>query len=474
MRTFYVDSQSGSDLSDGRTPQTPWASLKPVHEVVFEPGDVLNLACGSVFFGGLAPRGTGHPQNPVTVQPYGSGPRPRIVGMEGDLAAVHLHNTHGWTVRGLDLSNEHRGEDPHCSGILVTAEHFGTSSGFVVEDNYIHDVVSGAPFTGHRAGAGIHFLVTETAPLSNFDGVRISHNHLVRTDSVGILVWGSINRDRWFPCIHVTIDHNLLEDQGGDAILNCGTDGCLIERNQVFKGRTRALTYYAGIWPGNSDNTMIRYNEVAGYVGTRDGQGYDCDFNCVGTTHMYNYSHDNAGGYMLICTAGQKNNLPRDIGTLNTMIHRNLTVNDLCRTFHPAGPLVGTVISENCVYVGKGIDIPCVLVTGYAEPMGGPEDILMTRNILAARGTLRYARSVTRNDDGTFGFVEDPAIPCMRYVGNHYLGNHPGKPEDSMPPAFPNVTMEDLEELLLDENGQAKPGLATLDAYLDYMGWPKK
>ena len=473
MREYYIDSLHGDDSRDGRTPQTAWATLAKANETVFAPGDALYLARGSQFHGCLAPKGAGDPQCPVTIAPYGAGPRPQIIGREEDKAAVFLYNTHGWSIRGLDISNEHKGSDPNCCGILLQAEDFGTSRGFLVEDNYVHDVVTGAELAGHRSGAGIRVQAESQGTLSRFDGVRITGNHLVRADSVGILVWGNINRDRWFPCIHVVIDHNLLEDQGGDAILNCGTDGCVIERNQVYKGRTRATMYYAGIWPGNADNTMIRYNEVAGYVGTKDGQGYDCDFNCVGTTHMYNYSHDNAGGYMLICTAGQKNHLPRDIGTMNTLIHRNLTVNDLCRTFHPAGPLVGTVISENCVYVGRGIDIPCVMVTGYAEKMGGPEDILMTRNILAARGTLRYVRSVERLDDGTFKYVDDPAIPCMRYVGNHYLGNHAAKPDDPMPPAFPRVTLEDLEALLLDENGQAKPGLATLDAYLDYMGWPK-
>jgi hypothetical protein len=27
--------------------------------------------------------------------------------------------------------------------------------------------------------------------------------------------------------------------------------------------------------------------------------------------------------------------------------------------------------------------------------------------------------------------------------------------------------------VVLDENGKAKPGLETLDAFLDLMGWPK-
>ena len=37
----------------------------------------------------------------------------------------------------------------------------------------------------------------------------------------------------------------------------------------------------------------------------------------------------------------------------------------------------------------------------------------------------------------------------------------------------PAPTLEEIEAVGLDENGRAKPGLETLDAFLDLMGWPK-
>jgi hypothetical protein len=66
-------------------------------------------------------------------------------------------------------------------------------------------------------------------------------------------------------------------------------------------GRMRAEDYAAGIWPRSCDNTVVQYNEVSGMKGTREGEGYDSDYNCRGTLFQYNFSHNNDGGFMLVC-----------------------------------------------------------------------------------------------------------------------------------------------------------------------------
>ena len=60
----------------------------------------------------------------------------------------------------------------------------------------------------------------------------------------------------------------------------------------------------AGIWPWDCDDTIIQFNEVSGMKGTVDGQGFDSDFLCRRSLFQYNYSHNNDGGFMLICTPG--------------------------------------------------------------------------------------------------------------------------------------------------------------------------
>ena len=474
MTTYYLDSIRGCDQNDGRTPDTPWKSLEKANQLVFTPGDRLLLARGSAWEGSLVPQGSGDPGLRCVIGSYGAGPRPAIHAQGRAEAAVYLHNTQGWVIRGLELTNTGAQRDNRRAGIWVLLEDYGTAHGITIQDNDIHDVNgSNVKAEGSNKGGILVQATGEKVP-SRFIDVQIRDNRLLRCDRVGISLAGNSRRDNWFPCLDVVIYGNYLEDIGGDGIVNIGTDGCIVERNRLLGARMRDEKCCAGIWPWSADNTIIRYNEAAYCHGTLDGQGYDCDFNCVGTLHMYNYSHDNDGGYMLICTAARKNNPPRDIGTIAARVRRNLSVNDLCRTFHAAGPLVGTRIEENCVYVGQGIDIPAFQYTGiHDKGMGPPEQVLVARNILAARGTLRYVEAIQFQEDGTFTWEENPNPDYVLYDGNAFLGNHLGRPKDLGRPV-PSPTLEEIEAVVLDENGRAKPGLETLDAFLDLMGWPKR
>lgn len=474
MAKYFFDNLRGSDLNDGLSPGTPFKTLDKANSLVCKPDDALLFAAGGRWEGQLAPKGNGSPGAPCVIASYGSGPRPRLDGCGLVESTILLYNIEYWEIRGLEVTNTGEVEADRRIGIHAHLKNYGTAQHIVIEDNYVHDV-NGCNIKAHGDWAGGIIWRAEGEKIkSRYIGVTVKNNRLERCDRVGIYCRGLSSRDQWFPMLDVLIYGNELHDIGGDGILNIGTDGCIVERNRLIRGRVRDNMYCAGIWPWSADNTMIRYNEVAGYLGTKDGQGYDCDYNCIGTTHMYNYSHDNEGGYMLICTSNKKNNLPSEIGTIGTLVHRNLSVNDLCRTFHIAGPSVGTIISENCAYVGKDIDIPCILVTGLHEPMGGPEDVLVTRNIFAARGYMSYARSVERfPEDGRFRHQEDPSIKGLLYAGNSYLGNHKAKPNDIVSPSI-NVSLEALEEIFLDQHGEAVPGLSTLDNYLDFMDWPKE
>lgn len=469
---YYLDNISGNDSSAGTSPDTAWKSLVRANQTVFAPGDSLYLASGSVWHGSLKPNGCGADDNRCVIAPYGIGPRP-VIHADGEYeAAVHLRNTDGWTVRGLEVTNTGAERANHRTGILAEIQDYGTGKGLTIEDNYIHDVNGSNVKSEGDTKGGIIVRCSGRKVRTRWINVDIRRNHILRCDRIGIYFsGGNYSRLSWFPSLNVVIYGNLLEDIGGDGILNIATDGCVIERNRLLGGRLRDNMYCAGIWPWSSDNTIICYNEAAYYHGTKDGQGFDCDYNCVGTTHMYNYSHDNEGGYMLVCTSDRKHNLPDMLGTMNTTIYRNLSVNDLCRTFHIAGPAVGTRIEQNCIYTGEGIDIPCFLFTGAHEPMGPTETCLITKNIFASRGMLRYAEATARHEDGTFSFDEVSNPPYAIFCGNAFLGSHSSKPEDTCPPAD-HPSIEEIESVVIDKDGHARAGLETLDDFLDMMGWP--
>jgi hypothetical protein len=188
----------------------------------------------------------------------------------------------------------------------------------------------------------------------------VEHCHLLRTDRNGIC-----QRNGSGPhSLHVVIRGNLLEDIGGDCIKPWGSDAPLVEHNVVHGGRTRCDDGAAGIWPFDCNDALIQFNEVSGMKGTQDGQGFDSDYLCRRSVFQYNYSHDNEGGFMLICAPGKSFNQ-------DTIIRYNISQNDgihTARVFQFGGGSSNTLVYNNTVYVGTNQDVPLLL---FGEWDGG-------------------------------------------------------------------------------------------------------
>jgi hypothetical protein len=78
-KTIYV-SASGDDANDGAGPGTPLLTLSKAGAVA-RAGDTIRLKSGDVFYGTFRPSVTGSAQAPVTVEPYGDGPKPVLTGL---------------------------------------------------------------------------------------------------------------------------------------------------------------------------------------------------------------------------------------------------------------------------------------------------------------------------------------------------------------------------------------------------------
>jgi hypothetical protein len=102
----------------------------------------------------------------------------------------------------------------------------------------------------------------------------------------------------------VVVRGNSLYDIGGDGIVVVATDGAVVEDNVVAHANQRSEGYNVAIWAWSADNTLIQQNEAYGTKGQRDGEGFDSDWNSRNTMIQYNYSHDNDGGFLLICNEG--------------------------------------------------------------------------------------------------------------------------------------------------------------------------
>jgi hypothetical protein len=224
----------------------------------------------------------------------------------------------------------------------------------------------------------------------------------------------------------VIISDNFVEDIGGDGIVPWATDGALIEGNVVLYCNQRAKSYNAGIWPWSTDNSVFELNEAAYTHSTLDGEGFDSDYNSRNTHFLYNYSHDNDGGFMLICTPGKRNR-QENIGNTGTVIEYNISRNDHTRIFNLSGA-DQTTVAHNAIYTDFGDDVQLLLVSNWD---GWSNGAVFRSNIFDVAGTGRFGHALQRNPDGTYEIGRGwGGAENIRFEGNGYFGCNRDIPRD--------------------------------------------
>ncbi|WP_371404365.1 right-handed parallel beta-helix repeat-containing protein [Kribbella sp. NBC_00662] len=472
--TYYVSSSGGDDSADGRTPGTAWRSFAKVNASRFAPGDRILLKAGDTWTGTtLHPLGSGAPGAPITLGKYGDAALRPILNAADDATSlntqdlvkgttshltyltqtfytsVYLYNQQYWTIRDLDVANHAAGfTDPNGdtnlrSGILVMNDNAGTLRSISVQNNQVHDVLGSRSQKTYWGGAGIIFTVmlkrADMASGSKYDGVLIEGNSVRNTNRQGIVTNSRQNLradidntgdlvdavakgwSPWYPSTGVVIRNNYVKDVAGDGILPQVTTGALVEHNTVDGFNERSGGASAGIWAWNADRTAFQFNEAFGGRTTQDGQGYDLDYGQTGTVFQYNYSHDNEGGFVLVCAPGQGSNASgpgSGVTSDNGVVRYNISQNDRNRTFMFSGYSSGTLIYNNTVYQGPGIAAQPVNFWAWNKTY--PTSAAFYNNIFAldSAGTWNYS------DQGL-------TMQGLTFDGNTVYGTHTaGEPND--------------------------------------------
>ncbi len=456
--TYYVDSRSGNDTNDGRMPESAWRSLSKVNATTFRPGDFILLKAGSSWEGQIWPKGSGRERQPIHLGTYGQGAKPivRCNGQQED--ALLLMNQEYWEIEGLELTNTGNTTATR-RGVHLALKNFGDAHHLIVRGMTVHDV-NGRDEV--KNNGGITFTSEGDQKPSRFVDVRIEDNRIYHVDRNGISSWSDRwERSKWYPSLGVIVRGNSLEDIGGDGIMIAATDGALIERNVVGRANQRSEGYNIGIWSWSADNTIIQYNEAYGTKGQRDGEGFDSDWNSRNTLIQYNYSHDNGGGFVLICNEGG-HSVQENLGNAGTIVRYNISQNDRNRGFTLSGPVTHTQIYNNTIFVGEDDTMDLVLLTDWN---GWPDDTEFYNNIFYAQGEARFGHGVARAKDGHhtsapgWGGSQGTVFDANVYFGKLYAGK-----EMTVSGACGDEHALTIDPEFVDP-GRGAQGRATLEGY---------
>lgn len=439
LQTFYVSS-SGSDSNNGLSEDKPLRTLSAAFERVLVPGDKILLKKGDTFSGSVKILSSGTERNPITVGSYGTGEKPIIADFEN--AAITVTGEYV-EIDGLAFTSPSGNAGIHFYA-LKDAEKYGANRGISVTNCEFYKINSEKETgTDSRSSGGVHFMAMGNKP-AWFDGITVKSNSFKTVARNSVLVssnwsardvtqtWGNNNLKLdgkpVYMSKNILIAENSIENNGGDAITLIGTDGAVIEYNTVANSallyNNNYKTYtdedgntqyvidsdgnkvnsniaYAAIWCHSSDNCVMQYNEVYGNRDTnsaQDLQAFDIDIACRNCIVQYNYSHDNDGGFMLLCALDSADNA----GVSGAIVRYNLSVNDGksgLNVFDITGSVSDSKIYNNTVYCGNN-DVKLVNFSNYGKATVKSSGNLFCNNIFcAAEGVTvswGYGDSVTK------------------------------------------------------------------------------
>ncbi len=424
---FFVDAINGNDANDGRSENSAWKTLSKVNGITFVPGNRVLFKAGCQWNGQLEIHSSGIPGAPIVYTRYGTGPKPQINGNGGKRYTVRAMNAAYTEISEFDITNTGTTAEGGRLGVLLLANNTGDIFQTVIKNLDIHHV-NGSSDKNEGGGVAIKWESTGTTPSRLVEMVieGCTIYNCQRDGIKGIAESG----DRYLH-LRPHIKGNTIYNIPGDGIVIRGCKDALAEYN-VCRDFTDDLPNVpknaaAGIWAFNSDNTIIQHNEVSGHKSAWDAQGFDADWNCNGTIIQYNYSHDNAGGFVLICCNGKwsgYNNSP--------IVRYNISINDGYRTWgtgadyapsiHIAGPVSDAKIYNNSIYTKEKPASVEKTYIDYTNWSGWSDNTFVANNIFSAVEQMDFKLGNSTNNTFMYNLYHN----AVWKPGNNWLTGDPG------------------------------------------------
>ncbi len=429
-KTFYVDSKNGSDNNDGTSENKAFKSLNKVSKKYFQAGDKILFKSGQTFNGNLKIRGQGTANSKITVGTYGGSAKAKISARSGVAISVKSQYI---TIENLEITNPN-GE----RGIYVMPFTTGVNKNIVIKNCFIHDIDKNQVNweQGNYESAGITVEAAGAQP-TWFDGLTIENNVIEDVNRVGIIIgseWAyrpglyghkgyykaSDDSGRW-PAKNVVVRSNTITRPGGDSIMILACEGALIEKNTSTEGfynpKKKAGVASAGIWTWGSNDNVFQYNDVGFHnfpTGCSDGEAFDIDISEKRVILQYNYSHDNEGGFLLMCN--DYGETGADKISEDAVVRFNLSVNDgntkkYVWMIDDANK--GTMIYNNTTYISsKNVTAP---IGHWKAPS---TDFTFVNNIFVGGSATKFDWSgMSNKDNAVWGNVAS-AWPNSKFNNN--------------------------------------------------------
>ncbi|MDA3866721.1 MAG: hypothetical protein PF489_08235 [Salinivirgaceae bacterium] len=307
-KEYFLNSLTGNDDNTGTTEDTPWQSLKPIQDMTFSPGDIVNFACGSQWKGELVIASNGTKEDPIIFKSYGQGNKPIISNPAPAKYVVDIAGS--WVV--LD-------------GLLLKDSH---NAALHVSKGANHNVVQNCEMT--NAGMGVGAYGKYNLFTRNF-----AHDlHIIKNTPRNINAdddYGAVAFWMFAPCNEISYNRGV----------NCrapsydyGHDGGFFE---IF---------------GNGDSSYVHHNYAENCEGFHESGGGSSK----GVVMSYNIAVENNGFICLHLGKGFHSEVENMRVENNTVISSKGTRWGVLNTFCGGRPSPSTLMMRNNNFVFGGND----------------------------------------------------------------------------------------------------------------------
>lgn len=325
--TYYVDATTGNDANDGSSELLAWQTITHLNTKTFVAGDNILFKRDGIFTGQLNLQGSGSSGSPITLGSYGTGEKPILMANDADKAALYLTSNEFIDITNLQLTNNNDGEDVNYGALIEVPANFGEVN-HIIFDNVDFVDIKGETEKCHGIFAITAGDNADTVTHSNFNLFHVKNSDFRNIDGPGLKLRdrsGKREEGTRTPTIDFVFSYNSGSNLEKFLASWSGVDGALVEHNYADPVGT---VHGNGLWPFNSDDSVVQFNDMRGCRGNADGHGYDADFNSDNSLFQYNFSQDCKGG-AFVATCNSENAEAFNSGPT---FRYNISVNDGWRT----------------------------------------------------------------------------------------------------------------------------------------------
>lgn len=313
--TDYYISSSGADSRSGTSPQEAWQTLHKASSAKYKAGDRIILSSSGSLKGELRLESqSGSKEAPITIMGFDH-KKPAKIDASQAPNGITLIDCNHIAVQNLEISANPGSSsdappetDMRC-GILITTRNPGEYSGFTINNVTLKDIFFHAkgysrPENEVRTPNGSQpygwgFRAICKAEQTKLKDISISHCHIENIAHTGIKFTSGKQSIE-----NIKVFDNQVLKTGGPGIQFSGVKNGYVHHNTVnFSGSSddnRKWGRGSGLWTFGSSRFVIEHNEFLNASGPGDSAGAHIDYNCDNVVMQYNFSKNNAGGFIEI------------------------------------------------------------------------------------------------------------------------------------------------------------------------------